>query len=162
MSTRRVPDRTGPESYKVLPVREVSDLYFGPAGSKVFRPGARASAGHGSSGEFRFEQELEVGKCYLSGRPLCCTSSRPLRKHVDQETGRMPIRRVPFRITFGSYKILPVREASGLHIGPAGSKAFCLGARAIGASPLAPPKPAPATPQTTPKFIPRVGLNFHH
>jgi hypothetical protein len=74
----------------------------------------------------------------------------------------MPIRRVPFRITFGSYKILPVREASGLHIGPAGSKAFCLGARAIGASPLAPPKPAPATPQTTPKFIPRVGLNFHH
>ena len=47
MSTRRVPDRTKPESYKVLPVREVSDLHFGPAGPKAHRSGARANADPG-------------------------------------------------------------------------------------------------------------------
>ena len=124
MSTRRVPDRTEPESYKVLPVREVSDLYFGPAGSKVFRPGARASAGPGSSGEFRIEQKLEVGKCYLAGRHLVCTSLQPHRKHLDQETGRMPIRRATVITAPGIYKVVPAREACDLHIGPIDSKAL--------------------------------------
>ena len=124
MSIRRVPSRIDPGSYKVLPVREVSDLYFGPAGSKVFRPGARASAGHGSSGEFRFEQELEVGKCYLSGRPLVCNSLQPHRKHFDQETGRMPNRRATAITAPGIYKVVTAREACDFHIGPIDSKAF--------------------------------------
>ena len=124
MPTRGVLGPTAPESYKVLPVRGVDDLHFGPAGSKVFRSGARASAGPGSSGEFRFEQKLEVGKCYLSGRPLVCTSLQPPRKHFDQETGRMPIRRVTILTALGIYKVVPTRKASDLHIGPIGPKAF--------------------------------------
>ena len=42
----------------------------------------------------------------------------------------MPIRRIAFRTAPGISKVLPVREASGLHIGPAGSKGLRLGARA--------------------------------
>ena len=85
------------------------------------------------SGEFQFETNMKIIKCHLSGRPLGCTSARPPRKHFDQEPRRMSIRRVPNRIAPGSYKVLPVREASGLHIGPAGSKALFPGARAVGA-----------------------------
>ena len=133
MPTWRVPDRAGPESYQVLPVREFSGLHLGPAGSEALRAGARANTAPGVSGEFQFESNMKIIKSHLSGRPLGCTSARPLRKHFDQEPRRMSIRRVPNRIAPGSYKVLPVREASGLHIGPAGSKALFPGARAVGA-----------------------------
>ena len=93
--TRGVPGRTEPESYKVLPVREFFVLHFGPAGSEALRSGVRANAGPGGSGEFQFKQEMVIVNCYLSGRPLVCTSARPLRKHFDQEPLQMSTRRVP-------------------------------------------------------------------
>jgi len=73
---------------------------------------------------------LKVIKCYLSKRPLCCTSARPVQKHFDEEPGRMPIRRIAFRTAPGIFQSATCPEASGLHIGPAGSKALFPGARA--------------------------------
>ena len=91
------------------------------------------SPGECRPGEFRTEQDLKVIKCYLSGRSLVCTSARPIRKHFDQEPGRMPtrgFRRVPVRNEHEYYKVPSVREASGLHFGPAAPEACRSGAKA--------------------------------
>ena len=91
------------------------------------------SPGECRPGEFRTEQDLKVIKCYLSGRSLVCTSARPIRKHFDQEPGRIPtrgFRRVPVRTGTGSWKVLSVREASGLQFAPASSEALRPGDRA--------------------------------
>ena len=63
----------------------------------------------------------------------------------------MPIRRIAFRTAPGISKVLPVREASGLHIGPAGSKALFPGARATG-----------ARKSETPKSIPFLTFDIHN
>ena len=91
------------------------------------------SPGECRPGEFRTEQNLKVIKCYLSGRSLICTSARPARKYFDQGHGRVPARGVPE--SSGSnrnWKLesLSVREASGLHFGPAAPEACRSGAKA--------------------------------
>jgi len=88
------------------------------------------SPGECQSGELHFEQHLGFSKVLPVRRPPVCTSARPVQKHFFQEPGRMPIRRIAFRTAPGIFKVLPVREACGLHFGPAGSKALRLGARA--------------------------------
>jgi len=91
------------------------------------------SPGECPPGEFRTEQDLKVIKCYLSGRSLVCTSARPIRKHFDQEPGRIPTRGfriVPVRNEHEGYKVPSVREVSVLHFVPAASEACRSGAKA--------------------------------
>ena len=70
--------------------------------------------------KFRAKQNLNVIKCYQSERPLVCTWARPPRKHFDQEPWHMPIRRAAVRTAFGSYKVLPAREACEWRWSPVG------------------------------------------
>ena len=77
MPTRRAPNRTGFESYKVLSVWEVSGLALRPGrlGSTSIRsPGECRSGG---SGEFRFEHKNKIVNSYLSG--CLCFALRPDR-----------------------------------------------------------------------------------